>query len=842
VLSFNSDLVFTNTQQGGEVRFYQFNVPAGTPAVEVRLENRVGNPVLYLNQGLVLTGVRDSYATVRDPYGNYGGTNVLWWDRNLITVPNPQSSMYSLSVVASKISEDYPDAAYVLRVRAPAIPILNFSSELNTNGQTNAASGVLADNQRAFYQVQVPASVDGAPVLGWKLDLSALDGTPSVRVRKDLLPDEGMWNGTSPFNKPTATIVPPYLSPGTWYVEVKGGGATNYKLVSSVITTNTLDHPLWVMPEVGQTTVTPGLTFPVIGDSGVDATGNPLPGDQGIDLEQGNFDYYAVVVPANNGGTMRTELQAISGNQNLYLRTGAAAPTLAHNSAGVYGDQMYERSLTGNTTEYGNWVPLKGRYESRLTPGIWVLAVQAGGNANARYRLVISCGNPTANGLVQNLPLEGGSLTAQNLNGGDWRYYRVQIPSNAPANWVITWSRNLGSARLFVRDTVPPGDGNSTRDYSDPNYNPGPDSYPDLRTWNTDRKNQGPYPRFDSPGTYQILPPPLRPGSVYYLGFWSPDDTTFSVSSSTSGGAVIVTNTIAFNGGVINTTLPAYGSGRYRIEVPASASHIVFNANHSANVMLALEQGTLAQPGGPAHWNSYNFPWGPNQPNASLSQSLLVPNNWPWLPGSVFYLAVTNTSGTPESLSAGFAAPSDLSPIALVALPLVSSTQPSPAISLAWCVTNQGTATAPDGWYDRVWFSTNGVLDTQSISLGDLWFGQPLAAGAGYWQTNMVNLPLAHTADYWLFVEVDFQNQIHELDKVNNVSAPFSGRFELQLPRPTLDCVVGTGGLTFTWTGPFVLQSSTNAVDSYEDLPEASSPYNAPIAPEDQRYFRLRGQ
>jgi hypothetical protein len=57
--------------------------------------------------------------------------------------------------------------------------------------------GVLADNQRAVYQVTVPASVAGAPVLGWKLDLTALNGTPSVRVRQNYLPDDNFTATTA---------------------------------------------------------------------------------------------------------------------------------------------------------------------------------------------------------------------------------------------------------------------------------------------------------------------------------------------------------------------------------------------------------------------------------------------------------------------------------------------------------------------------------------------------------------------------------------------------------------------------------------------------------------------
>ena len=50
-LSYGNDLVLTNAQAGGEMKFYQFNVPAGIASIEVRLENRVGNPRMTLNCG-----------------------------------------------------------------------------------------------------------------------------------------------------------------------------------------------------------------------------------------------------------------------------------------------------------------------------------------------------------------------------------------------------------------------------------------------------------------------------------------------------------------------------------------------------------------------------------------------------------------------------------------------------------------------------------------------------------------------------------------------------------------------------------------------------------------------
>ncbi|SPE53115.1 hypothetical protein SBV1_1640001 [Verrucomicrobia bacterium] len=657
---------------------------------------------------------------------------------------------------------------------------------------TNVASGGLADTEHAFYQVTVPGFIDGAPVLGWKLDLTALNGSASLRVRQNLVPDNTC--DTTAYGAGTIIIAPPYLTPGTWYVDVQASGSTTFTLTSSAITTNALAHQLWTMPQVGQTNTAPGLALPAVGDSGIDTNGNPILDpqtgtvtDQGIDLKQGHFDVYAVVVPTTNAALLRTELQAISGNPNLYLRVGAA-PTLNHGPYGsCNGSSVYDRSLTGGTTEYGNWVPLNGRYQALLTPRIWVMGVQAGGNANARYRLQLSCGNSVTNGLVQDLALNSGSFTNQNLNGGDWRYYRVQIPDPAPANWVVTWSRSLGSARLFVRDGSPPGDGNNPADFSNPSYNPGPWSSgqnQDLESWAGDFKNEGPYPRFDTPGTVTMSTPPLRPGSVYYLGFWSPVDTTFSVSSDTSGGPVRITNDLPFLGGFISNTIPAYGAMYYRMDVPTNATRILFNAANSSDVVLSLEQGTIANPGGPAHWTSYEYNNSqyPNQANAGLDQLLGTPNSWPWLPGYSYYLALTNTSATPEGFSINTAIPADLVPVAASAPTNLVSTRPNPAIEVVWEVTNEGTATASNQWYDTVWFSTDGVLDADSIDIGNFWISQEVPPGGSYGQTNTVTLPMTGSGNYTLFVQVDAGNSIYEANLDDKVSAPMNGTFTLMPP------------------------------------------------------------
>src|SRR5439155_16482386 len=308
----------------------------------------------------------DNFAPSWSYYGNDGGYgSPVQSDANLITVPNPEPGIYSVLVQAIRDSatSQYPDASYTLRVKAVPLPQLNFTASQNTNGLINSGSGLLADNQRAFFRVEVPAAIDGMPVIGWYLDASVRQGNASLRVRKDLLPLDDPLSETSPYNNP-AYIVAPYLTPGTWYMEVRASGAADFTVTSSAL----VPQRMWMMPEPGQPTTTPGLTAPEFGDSGTDTNGNafvnPRTGDRGIDLEQGHLDYYAIIVPTNNGGLLRTVLDAISGNPDLYIRAGAP-PTLSHGPCTEpwCPRTLFDRSQTGTTTEYGNWVPLDGHYE-----------------------------------------------------------------------------------------------------------------------------------------------------------------------------------------------------------------------------------------------------------------------------------------------------------------------------------------------------------------------------------------------------------------------------------------------------------------------------------------------
>jgi uncharacterized repeat protein (TIGR03803 family) len=123
--------------------------------------------------------------------------------------------------------------------------------------------------------------------------------------------------------------------------------------------------------------------------------------------------------------------------------------------------------------------------------------------------------------------------------------------------------------------------------------------------------------------------------------------------------------------------------------------------------------------------------------------------------------------------------PADLAPVYFVAPAQVASNQPNPAITVAWGVTNQGIGAASGGWLDTVWFSTNGVLDAQSIDAGDFFITNNVPAGSSYYQTNSITLPMSASGNYTLFLQVDSADDLFESNETNNTSLGVPGTFIL---------------------------------------------------------------
>ena len=173
-----------------------------------------------------------------------------------------------------------------------------------------------------------------------------------------------------------------------------------------------------------------------------------------------------------------------------------------------------------------------------------------------------------------------------------------------------------------------------------------------------------------------------------------------------------------------------------------------------------------------------------------------------------YQVVVTNVAGSAISAVATLTVQisPDLAPIYFSAPATVMSSQPNPPITVMWGVTNQGGGEACCYWYDTIWFSTNGVLDDNSIDIGDFEINEDLVPGGSYYETNTVSLPLAASGNYTLFVQVNAYEDIYETDMTNNVSVGVPGTFTLG-PTPDL--------------APISLVAASNNVAFYPPDPES---------------------
>jgi hypothetical protein len=626
----SEELVQPDSLMSGEVKAYRFMVPPKTYGFRVLLQEREGNPVALVNQGDRLPNPGIALpALPADPYGNEGGYDTTNGHGTIVTVPNPVKGPYSVLVKARPLGAIAQNAVYTMRVQEILVPELNFTSEQNTNGLSHEVSGLLQDNERAFFKINIPQTLDGQPIIGWKLDLSQTSGQALMRVSREILPSDQSTNIMA-FTSSTAIIAPPYLTNGTWFVEVKAVGSTYFRLRSSPLE---LERPAWVMPLPGDPAPTPGVALPFFADTAIapDGTTNA---SEGTLLEQGALHYYAVQVPENNLGLLRAELRGINGQPMLYLRSGAV-PTLSHNTNGASG-VIWDRSITARTnTAYANWVPLNGRFEYQLQPGTWYIGVNAGGNSHALYRLMLSLGNITY------LDMDGELLTNQVVAKDDWTYYRVDPPTALPVSFKVTFSQEYGDVVMYLRDTLPPGNGKLVTDLID---------------WDDDDKNiNQSYPSYDAPGTYSFTSPPIRPGQPLYLGFRAQSQAIFNMQIAADPVPTEEPTILEFYSGMATTNLQPHSAAIFRVDAPSEATRWRHFSAHPTNIVVYMEQGAVPTPSA-YRWRSYSTSGKPlanstnNTPLATWvnKEKRYYSTNWPWVPGQSYFLLVTNITDSSQ--------------------------------------------------------------------------------------------------------------------------------------------------------------------------------------------------
>jgi hypothetical protein len=86
-----------------------------------------------------------------------------------------------------------------------------------------------------------------------------------------------------------------------------------------------------------------------------------------------------------------------------------------------------------------------------------------------------------------------------------------------------------------------------------------------------------------------------------------------------------------------------------------------------------------------------------------------------------------------------------------------------------WVVSNTGTgSTSAPVWYDRVWLSTDNVLDDGDTYLGQVANPSYLNPGDSYLNSLTVTLPQGIQGDYWFIVKTDVSNHVYEHNNEND--------------------------------------------------------------------------
>ncbi|HEX7653047.1 MAG TPA: CARDB domain-containing protein, partial [Verrucomicrobiae bacterium] len=205
--------------------------------------------------------------------------------------------------------------------------------------------------------------------------------------------------------------------------------------------------------------------------------------------------------------------------------------------------------------------------------------------------------------------------------------------------------------------------------------------------------------------------------------------------------------------------------------------------------------------------------------NAGESYASSLPVNLPrGLSGTFYFVVIADAfnfvyEGTNKNDNITASAPVFLQPaptpdlqVTLVQPPISGFS--GQTVSLRYAVTNLGlgqTAPAETGWRDRIYLSTNIMLDSSATYLADLPHNGGLIAGQGYQVTNnAIQLPVGISGDWYFIVSADIANEVYEaaFEDNNARTAAFPTHIALT---PPPDLVAGIlQAPTNVWSGHYL--------------------------------------
>jgi len=429
----------------GAQKVYRFQVPEGFMSMEVRLEQRAGNPEMALRSDTIGAG------RIPRPYSltyraNEGGDSYESWDAQVISIQNPVGE-YTLTIGADNDIYGYGvTASYNVVVEVHGERLLDF------NGGSVRVDGQMANSWR-YYRVVVPASA-----IGWDLRLRNVSGDARMVVGRGVRPTS--------FSGPPVYMRNYWPDAGVWVVQddytgrfYSSSGQIDLGRVLvagmgsplSASDENNVDTHYYVgvsnepsnASNISYTLESRGIG---VGD---DPDGSPwLLQVAELDFANGEVssstalapreaDYYRVNVPTGTA-SWSLALEPLDGEAMVAIRHGSV-PNVAAESWAVSDGSQYQgtkRQKAGREFFYKYQAP----GSADIRPGYYYIAVvgeglspqssQHIGTGSVNYTLssrgTVSIEDMTSAPLQANTPLEWPNQT---LPDGDQRVYRFRVPS-----------------------------------------------------------------------------------------------------------------------------------------------------------------------------------------------------------------------------------------------------------------------------------------------------------------------------------------------------------------------------------------------------------------------------
>lgn len=200
----------------GQQSYYQFEIPEGIEAVEIRMNTESGSPIMRLTNSAFPGSI------ALTSYGHYSGYSPLISNSSLITLTNsaetPLAGEYTLMVVHAQNS-GHEAAEFEITIADTGPQLVEELDGFSDEDITICAG------EWVYYRFTVPEQINGHDLLGWELRITDWEGEepPAMVIRRDELPNSvnptgsiGRSGNITQWNSGSYLVASSSTNPDTW--------------------------------------------------------------------------------------------------------------------------------------------------------------------------------------------------------------------------------------------------------------------------------------------------------------------------------------------------------------------------------------------------------------------------------------------------------------------------------------------------------------------------------------------------------------------------------------------------------------------------------------------------